>query len=102
MKIKLVRRGLIPLFLIVCLCFLVFGIRVSVSVNNPIAHADGPGPTQTSSFITLGQADSTTWVKEDTVRGVICYVYYYRDHDNAGSAGGISCIPKSQLAVGAR
>ena len=55
-------------------------------------------PHQQESFHSIGQLDSTTWIKHDDARGATCYVYYYQPIPGREfSVGGISCIPDGQL-----
>ena len=65
-------------------------------------HADPPAPPPSApgpnGFVLLGQPDGTTWIKHDNDRGVTCYVFYYENPMRSGiAAGGISCVPDSQL-----
>ena len=62
-------------------------------------HADpAPPPANNPNFTLVGQPDGTTWIKHDNERGVTCYVFYYENTLRTGiAAGGISCIPDSQL-----
>jgi hypothetical protein len=61
-------------------------------------HADPPPPTSSPNFKIVKQLDDTTWLKRDSERGVICYVYYFHTtQSGTQDVGGISCLPESQL-----